>query len=71
MLLEYWSLENHAIWWERNLMQSAENIFGQYIKTKNFPKYIWAAFSIRKEKLQELSFKTISGKFKWQNVSKT
>ena len=52
-------------------MQSAENIFGQYIKTKNFPKYVWAAFSIRKEKLQELSFKTISGKFKWQNVSKT
>ena len=47
-------------------MQFAENIFGQYIKIKNFPKYIWPAFPIRKEKLQELSFKIISSKFKWK-----
>ena len=34
-------------------MQSAENIFGQYIKIKNFAKDIWAGFPMRKEKLQE------------------
>ena len=45
-------------------MQSAENMFWQYIKIKNFPKYMWTVFPIRKEKLQELSFKIISSKFK-------
>ena len=53
-----------------NLMQSAENIFWQYIKIKNFLKYIWAVFPIRKEKLREPSFKIISSKFKWQNFFK-
>ena len=45
-------------------MQSAENIFGQYIKIKNFAKDIWAGFPMRKEKLQELSFKIVSNKIK-------
>ena len=45
-------------------MQSAQNTFGQYIKINNFPKDIWVGFPMRKEKLQELSFKIISNKFK-------
>ena len=28
------------------------------MKLKNFPKYIWDSFAIRKQKLQELSIKT-------------
>ena len=40
-----------------------KDIFGWYIKIKNFPKYIWVRFTIRKEKLQELSCKIIASKF--------
>ena len=31
---------------------------------------MWGGFAVRKEKLQELSFKTMSSKLKWQNFSK-
>ena len=41
-----------------------ENIFGQYIKINNFPENTWGGFSIRKQKLQELSFKIIYNTFK-------
>ena len=60
------------------IMQSDENVFWCNLlriflvnisKLRTFLN-ICAGFQIRKEKLQELSFKIISSKFKWQNVSK-
>ena len=60
------------------IMQSDENVFWcnlLRIFSVNISKLrtflnICAGFQIKKEKLQELSFKIISSKFKWQNVSK-
>ena len=46
-------LENPAFW-------LIENIFGQYIKVKNFPIYTWGGFTTRKVKIGELLFKIIS-----------
>ena len=37
------------------------NVTG-WIKFKNFPKDMWGGFAVRKEKLQELSFKIMSSK---------
>ena len=40
------------------------------ISKSNFSEYIWGGFAIRKQKLQELSFKTIHNTLKWENFSK-